>query len=81
MADPDFGGAALNCGVRYGIRFRKAMTTSPTIAKAVAAIMTFSFHMIAFATLGPVPAQPAAAEIPEALRQAGKPPASGLSTC
>jgi hypothetical protein len=38
---------------RYGMRFRKATTTSPTTAKAVAAIMTCSFHMVAFATAGP----------------------------
>jgi hypothetical protein len=37
------------------MRFRKATTTSPTMAKAVAAIMTCSFHMVAFATPGPDP--------------------------
>jgi uncharacterized membrane protein len=35
------------------MRFRKAMTTRATTAKAVAAIMASSFHMTAFATAGP----------------------------
>jgi hypothetical protein len=57
------------------------MTTSPTTAKAVAAIMVSSFHMIAFATNGPTRGSARRVGKPEEGRHAGQEAPADLHRC